>query len=293
MVGSVPALARRLLRPRWGPVTVANRLCAALALGLSLVASTASFGAMETRIERGRWTGLRARSVGGAVIAERVVPVTGRAESRVETFFEGPASPTPPSRTEVHDARSDLQCLIRLATERGAAAKTETVDPSLLYDVAMQGIRAERPSDEALVYRAAQHSVEGYLADRGGYLPPGIHDYDLPKLRQQFGWSERRRELLKDLDPVLLQLAEYGAREVLLFGSFVSGKEQPGDIDLQISIPQGVTPAHFLVRVERLDRALHRKGIHLVPSARPEPVHESDRRGIPKGMIRLHLPPPK
>jgi hypothetical protein len=65
-----------------------------------------------------------------------------------------------------------------------------------------------------------------------GYLPPGVHEATLAELVNAFGWNSRRRELLAGLRKGLSFLKHAGCRRVFVNGSFVTSKENPGDIDV-------------------------------------------------------------
>jgi len=64
-----------------------------------------------------------------------------------------------------------------------------------------------------------------------GRLPEGEHETDLTEVVERFGWNHRRRQLLDGLADALDLLAAAGCRRVWLNGSFVTAKEEPGDLD--------------------------------------------------------------
>lgn len=64
-----------------------------------------------------------------------------------------------------------------------------------------------------------------------GNLPEGIHIAVWEEIEEKFGWNERRRELLRGLLAALKVLKEAGCKQVLLNGSFVTAKDEPGDFD--------------------------------------------------------------
>lgn len=68
--------------------------------------------------------------------------------------------------------------------------------------------------------------------DEGGNLPPGVHEADWDEIAQRFGWTSRRRELLAGLKAALEPLREAGCRRIFVNGSFVTDKDEPGDIDV-------------------------------------------------------------
>ena len=68
--------------------------------------------------------------------------------------------------------------------------------------------------------------------DDVGNLPPGVHDAIWDEIVQRFGWTSRRRELLAGLKVALELLREAGCRRVFVNGSFVTDKNEPGDVDV-------------------------------------------------------------
>lgn len=68
--------------------------------------------------------------------------------------------------------------------------------------------------------------------DESGNLPPGVHEADWIEVVQRFNWTGRRRELLVGLEAALEPLREAGCSRVFVNGSFVTSKDEPGDIDV-------------------------------------------------------------
>ncbi len=64
-----------------------------------------------------------------------------------------------------------------------------------------------------------------------GRLPPGEHVASWDEVVERFGWNEIRRRLLDGLAEVIELLAEAGCQRIWLNGSFVTGKDEPGDFD--------------------------------------------------------------
>jgi hypothetical protein len=64
-----------------------------------------------------------------------------------------------------------------------------------------------------------------------GRLPPGIHEADWSELRERFGNSPRRAQMLEGFLEAVSLLRSAGCRSVYLDGSFVTAKEKPGDFD--------------------------------------------------------------
>ncbi|MCP4513894.1 MAG: hypothetical protein GY824_01520, partial [Delftia sp.] len=83
------------------------------------------------------------------------------------------------------------------------------------------------------------------MFNEDGNLPPGVHQADWDELTQRFGWTGRRRELLAGLEAALEPLREAGCRRVFVNGSFVTDKDEPGDIDVAWD-PAGVDVGRLL-----------------------------------------------
>lgn len=65
-----------------------------------------------------------------------------------------------------------------------------------------------------------------------GVLPPGIHPATWEDIRQRFGFTPHRRQLLMGAYRALVDLRSAGCRRAWLDGSFVTAKEHPSDFDL-------------------------------------------------------------
>lgn len=66
----------------------------------------------------------------------------------------------------------------------------------------------------------------------GDNLPPGRHECTLDEVRERFGTGEKRQDLFSKLSALVRRARDCGFRAVVLFGSFVSSKLEPGDVDL-------------------------------------------------------------
>jgi len=64
-----------------------------------------------------------------------------------------------------------------------------------------------------------------------GALPPGDHPATLDEIADQFGFTHRRRWLLKGLRSAVAAFRAAGIREIYIDGSFCTEKPDPGDID--------------------------------------------------------------
>jgi len=70
--------------------------------------------------------------------------------------------------------------------------------------------------------------------EKGGNLPKGAHKATLDEVREIFGASSARRKwLIGNLEKIIdLAKSTGGLKRVIVWGSFVSNKELPQDIDL-------------------------------------------------------------
>ena len=64
-----------------------------------------------------------------------------------------------------------------------------------------------------------------------GLLPPGIHWATWQEISDRFGTNEQRNILLAGLKAALDSLKTAGCHTAYIDGSFVTGKEKPGDFD--------------------------------------------------------------
>lgn len=82
--------------------------------------------------------------------------------------------------------------------------------------------------------------------DANGHLPPGVHECTFEELEDRFGrdqWVENRLRPCRSL--LCARLEEYVAElqrvgvpgSLIVDGSFVTGKPEPGDIDLILVLP--------------------------------------------------------
>ena len=71
-----------------------------------------------------------------------------------------------------------------------------------------------------------------------GYLPEGLHLATEAELMERFGKTTPRRQHLAGRMARWLELARaVGARRLLVDGSFVTSKDEPGDIDAVVWVP--------------------------------------------------------
>jgi hypothetical protein len=80
-----------------------------------------------------------------------------------------------------------------------------------------------------------------------GFLPPGIHDMSLDEVGRSFGSfrsTDRRPSLFRKLEQFADQARTAGfVRFLIVNGSFISSKTDPGDIDLIVVIDPQILEA--------------------------------------------------
>jgi hypothetical protein len=64
-----------------------------------------------------------------------------------------------------------------------------------------------------------------------GLLPRGVHDASWQEVEAAFGFTERRRLLLRGLRRAITALHAAGCRRIYINGSFVTAKADPNDFD--------------------------------------------------------------
>lgn len=89
-----------------------------------------------------------------------------------------------------------------------------------------------------------------------GYLPEGVWDCSMEELRKKFGvfrGSDQRPKLFNKLEEFLAEIYKTGwIEEVIIDGSFVTGKEDPNDIDIILALrepPKNVETPFWIARI--------------------------------------------
>lgn len=94
------------------------------------------------------------------------------------------------------------------------------------------------------------------LLNKNGFLPEGLHDATLEELRVQFGAfqeSDRRTKLFAKLTELIQAMTASNLfEELLIDGSFVTGKSVPNDIRSSCRIEAGprLRGQSFNVRIQ-------------------------------------------
>lgn len=142
--------------------------------------------------------------------------------------------------------------------------------------------------------------------DGAGLLPPGIHDCTADEVRDRFGrfqTTDRRCRLHEKLDTFIREAVQTGmVCELVIDGSFVTAKPDPGDIDLIVVLAQSwdfsteLRPFEYNVLSKRQVRKLYSFDILVAPRA--SAVYDEyvaffqQVRGDPdrrKGILRVSL----
>jgi hypothetical protein len=140
--------------------------------------------------------------------------------------------------------------------------------------------------------------------DADGNLPPGIHDTTWSELVSRYGTTPQRKKLLHGLRRATTSLAAASCKALLLDGSFVTDKADPGDFD-GCWDPAGVDPTKLdpvLLRFENRRAAQKAKyfgelfpSTAIADSKKTPPMtflefFQLDKStGKPKGLLRLDL----
>ena len=76
---------------------------------------------------------------------------------------------------------------------------------------------------------------------RRGVLPPGIHRATLPEVVRRFGGGSAQRRLVTLRTQRILALAARGGwlRRAFLWGSYVTAKADPNDVDIMLVMSAG------------------------------------------------------
>jgi hypothetical protein len=135
-----------------------------------------------------------------------------------------------------------------------------------------------------------------------GCLPEGIHDATIEEIAQFFGRPDgSRARLVEKLRAYHRELLDWGhAHEVLVDGSFVTDKAEPGDIDLivilepEFDIGAAPTPAEYNLFNHARARRFFGFDVFYMPADSQArqlwiEVYGRDKRGVPKGFVRLTL----
>ena len=104
-----------------------------------------------------------------------------------------------------------------------------------------------------------------------GHLPEGVYSATITEVARRFGSSTpRRKVLMKRLTHWVRLSQSVGAKRLLIDGSFVSAKENPGDVDVIVQ----TTLMYYSLRARNDKNALELAAI--IDSRKPEELFEVD-----------------
>jgi len=134
-----------------------------------------------------------------------------------------------------------------------------------------------------------------------GYLPAGVHRMEMTDFARLFVWNARRRFLFAGLAQAISALRAAGCRAILVDGSFVTAKENPGDWDAAydpVGVDRGLLDP---ILIQHHDRRKAMRAKYLgdlfpwtaVASSPSGPIFrqffQKDRDGVPKGVVEIQL----
>jgi len=134
--------------------------------------------------------------------------------------------------------------------------------------------------------------------NKDGYLPKGIHQAAVNEIKQRFGSdSSKRKELFKDFQSLvqLLRKQKRSIKKFLLDGSFVTGKELPGDTDCILIVKAGFNFSS--PGAKQLESAKRLFNVHLFTFMKEDAVRYHklidffghDQEGRSKGLLEVIL----
>ena len=87
-----------------------------------------------------------------------------------------------------------------------------------------------------------------------GDLPPGIHGATLEDVLHRFGTTARRTVIVRRLQRIY-QLARSTGHlaHFIIFGSFITAKSEPNDIDIFLGENYRMSAAGFLAEIDRMN----------------------------------------
>ena len=126
--------------------------------------------------------------------------------------------------------------------------------------------------------------------DERGYLPQGVYETDEVEFNRRFGFNSYRQQMLLGLRSALDSLRRAGCDRVYIGGSFITNKEEPGDIDgcfEGIFIDENIIDPIFIDA--DLDAQKARFGVELVLGGNRAGFFQTDRDGNAKGVVVINL----
>lgn len=83
-------------------------------------------------------------------------------------------------------------------------------------------------------------------------LPEGLHECSIDEVERRFGGTNTRVRLCGILRRLIARGRDCNFRRVVLFGSFVSSGNHPGDVDLFWVLPPGTETNNLALRCREL-----------------------------------------
>ena len=163
-------------------------------------------------------------------------------------------------------------------------------------------VRRKRP--QATIAKSTHNIYVVFMIDfdsRSGYLPEGVHLMELTDFERLFAWNSRRRFLYSGLHRAISALRFASCRAIIVDGSFVTAKDDPGDWDAAFD-PVGVIASRLdpiLLKHDDGRRAMRAKYLGdmfpwtAVASSATGSLYrqffQKDRDGNPKGIVEIKL----
>lgn len=135
-------------------------------------------------------------------------------------------------------------------------------------------------------------------------LPEGVHETTIQEIRESLGFTDRRQELVHGLERYLQVWETHGLLDhVIIDGSFVTQKAEPGDVDILLVSKEGDELLEEFARVATWlcwDREGTKEefGCEAFPVLGPNAGNllgwlaffSHDRQGNVRGLLKLRLP---
>ena len=118
---------------------------------------------------------------------------------------------------------------------------------SLSYKIHFDGLNFNEAIDQvAKRFEKLIQSAAGPIFDKEGYIPP-IQTCTDAEVAGWFGFSDHRQMLLSRVRMWINLARAVKARRLLLDGSFVTAKDEPGDVDAVVLLPEDFREGPLLV----------------------------------------------
>ncbi|MEO2205036.1 hypothetical protein ABGV42_14985 [Paenibacillus pabuli] len=135
-----------------------------------------------------------------------------------------------------------------------------------------------------------------------GFLPPGIHLTTWEEFEQRYSWSMTRRTQLKGMKKALDEFKRAGCSKIYIDGSFVTGRNHPGDFDALYDLDELIVDSIDKVLIDssfsgREKQKKNYEGEFFPASAKADPYgnkyldffQKQKKNKKPKGIIKIEL----